>query len=212
MKVCEIFTSIQGESTYAGLPCTFVRMSGCNLRCSYCDTKYSYDEGADLSVENVYAIVDKTAIRLIEITGGEPLLQKEDVARLTALLLDSGYSVLMETNGTLPIGEIDNRVIVIMDVKTPASGMSLKNDFTNFQHLKRSDEVKFVICNKNDYIWARRVVMEEGLPGRCEVLFAPAFGSLEPRKLAEWIIADRLPVRLNVQLHKYIFGTDERLV
>jgi len=212
MKVCEIFASIQGESTYAGRPCTFVRMSGCNLRCSYCDTKYSYEEGADLSVDNVYAIVDNAAIRLVEITGGEPLLQKEGVAELTALLLDSGYTVLMETNGTLPIGEIDKRVIVIMDVKTPASGMSLNNNFSNFQHLKRSDEVKFVICNKNDYLWARRIVQEEGLPSRCEVLFAPAFGSLEPRKLAEWIIADRLPVRLNLQLHKYIFGPDERMV
>jgi len=212
MKVCEIFNSIQGESTHAGRPCTFVRMSGCNLRCSYCDTKYSYEEGADLSVDNVYAIVDNAAIRLVEITGGEPLLQKEGVAELTALLLDSGYTVLMETNGTLPIGEIDKRVIVIMDVKTPASGMSLNNNFSNFQHLKRSDEVKFVICNKNDYLWARRIVQEEGLPSRCEVLFAPAFGSLEPRKLAEWIIADRLPVRLNLQLHKYIFGPDERMV
>jgi len=212
MKVCEIFTSIQGESTHAGRPCTFIRMSGCNLRCSYCDTKYSYDEGADLSVEDVYAKVDKAAIGLVEITGGEPLLQKGEVAGLTARLLDSGYTVLMETNGTLPIGEIDKRVIVIMDVKTPASGMNLKNDFTNFKNLKRSDEVKFVICDKNDYIWARRIVLEEGLPNRSEVLFAPAFGYLEPRKLAEWIIADRLPVRLNLQLHKYIFGPDERTV
>jgi 7-carboxy-7-deazaguanine synthase len=187
-------------------------MSGCNLRCSYCDTKYSYEEGADLSVDNVYAMVDKAAIRLIEITGGEPLLQKEEVAELAALLLDSGYTVLMETNGTLPIGEIDKRVIVIMDVKTPASGMSQHNDFSNFQHLKRSDEVKFVICDKNDYIWAKKIVQEEELPNRCEVLFAPAFGSLEPRMLAEWIIADRLHVRLNLQLHKYIFGPDERMV
>jgi len=187
-------------------------MSGCNLRCCYCDTKYSYDEGTDISVESVYAIVDRAGIPLVEITGGEPLLQKKEVAELAAMLLDSGYTVLIETNGTLPIGEIDKRAIVIMDVKTPASGMSLKNDFTNVQYLKKSDEVKFVICSKQDYIWARRIVMEEGLPGRCEVLFAPAFGSLEPRKLAEWIIADRLSVRLNLQLHKYIFGPDERLV
>ena len=212
MKVCEIFTSIQGESTHAGRPCTFVRMSGCNLRCAYCDTKYSYDEGSDISLDNVYAMVDKAGIRLIEITGGEPLLQQKEVAGLTAMLLESGYTVLMETNGTLPIAEVDVRVIVIMDVKTPASGMSLKNNFTNFQYLKKKDEVKFVICNKNDYIWARRILREEGLANRCEVLFAPAFGSLEPRKLAEWIIADRLPVRLSLQLHKYIFGPDERLV
>ncbi len=212
MKVCEIFTSIQGESTFAGRPCTFVRTSGCNLRCSYCDTQYSFDEGEDLSVEDIFACVHKAAIRLVEITGGEPLLQQEEVAALTAMLLDSGYTVLLETNGTLPIKQIHEKVIVIMDVKTPSSGMSLHNDFTNLHYLKKNDEVKFVICDKDDYTWATRIVLDEELASRCEVLFAPAFGFLDPRKLAEWIISDRLHVRLNLQLHKYIFGPEERRV
>jgi len=212
VKVCEIFTSIQGESTHAGMLCAFIRVSGCNLRCSYCDTKYSYDEGAELSIENVLERIEEATIRLVEITGGEPLLQKDEIAGLTTLLLDSGYNVLIETNGTLPIESIDSRAIVIMDVKTPASGMSIKNDFANFAYLKKVDEVKFVICDRNDYIWSKNVILEYGLPKRCTVLFSPAFGSLEPRKLVEWILADRVDVRLNLQLHKYIFGPDERMV
>ena len=212
MKVCEIFTSIQGESTHAGMLCTFIRLSGCNLRCSYCDTKYAYDEGAELSIENVLERIEEATIRLVEITGGEPLLQTDETAGLTTLLLDSGYNVLIETNGTLPIESIDGRAIMIMDVKTPASGMSTKNNFANFEYLKKVDEVKFVICDRNDYIWAKNVVLEYGLPKRCTVLFSPAFGSLEPRKLVEWILEDRVDVRLNLQLHKYIFGPDERRV
>ena len=212
MKVCEIFTSIQGESTHAGMLCTFIRLSGCNLRCSYCDTKYAYDEGAELSIENVLERIEEATIRLVEITGGEPLLQKDETAGLTTLLLDSGYNVLIETNGTLSIESIDGRAIMIMDVKTPASGMSIKNNFSNFEYLKKVDEVKFVICDRNDYIWAKNVVLEYGLPKRCTVLFSPAFGSLEPRKLVEWILEDRVDVRLNLQLHKYIFGPDERRV
>jgi 7-carboxy-7-deazaguanine synthase len=212
VKVCEIFTSIQGESTHAGMLCTFIRLSGCNLRCSYCDTKYAYDEGAELSIENVLERIEEATIRLVEITGGEPLLQTDETAGLTTLLLDSGYNVLIETNGTLPIESIDGRAIMIMDVKTPASGMSTKNNFANFEYLKKVDEVKFVICDRNDYIWAKNVVLEYGLPKRCTVLFSPAFGSLEPRKLVKWILEDRVDVRLNLQLHKYIFGPDERRV
>jgi len=212
VKVCEIFTSIQGESTHAGMLCTFIRLSGCNLRCSYCDTKYAYDEGAELSIENVLERIEEATIRLVEITGGEPLLQKDETAGLTTLLLDSGYNVLIETNGTLSIESIDGRAIMIMDVKTPASGMSIKNNFSNFEYLKKVDEVKFVICDRNDYIWAKNVVLEYGLPKRCTVLFSPAFGSLEPRKLVKWILEDRVDVRLNLQLHKYIFGPDERRV
>jgi len=212
VKVCEIFTSIQGESTHAGMLCTFIRLSGCNLRCSYCDTKYAYDEGAELSIENVLERIEEATIRLVEITGGEPLLQTDETAGLTTLLLDSGYNVLIETNGTLPIESIDGRAIMIMDVKTPASGMSTKNNFANFEYLKKVDEVKFVICDRNDYIWAKKIVLEYGLPKRCTVLFSPAFGSLEPRKLVEWILEDRVDVRLNLQLHKYIFGPDERRV
>lgn len=212
MKVCEIFSSIQGESTRAGLPCTFVRMSGCNLRCTYCDTKYSYDGGADLSVEEIFGKVEEAGIRLVEITGGEPLLQKDEMNRLVTRLLDSDYRVLVETNGTLPIGAIDPRAVVIMDLKTPGSGMSMMNDLSNLAHLKSTDEVKFVICGPDDYLWARGIVREYGLAQRCSVLFSPVAGVLSPRQLAEWILADRLEARLNLQLHKYIYGPDERMV
>jgi 7-carboxy-7-deazaguanine synthase len=194
------------------MPCTFVRVSGCNLRCSYCDTKYSYDEGAELSVENIFKKVEEAAVRLVEITGGEPLLQNEEMTSLTGRLLDADYRVLIETNGTLAIGAIDRRAVVIMDLKTPSSGMSAKNDFSNLGHLKKTDETKFVICGRDDYMWAKKIVLEYRLPQRCTVLFSPAFGSLEPRSLAEWILADRLDVRLNLQLHKYIYGPHERMV
>ena len=212
MRVCEIFSSIQGESTRAGMPCTFVRMSGCNLRCSYCDTTYSYLEGIELSVAEIFKRIEEASLMLVEITGGEPLLQQDEMIRLTRRLLDSGYCVLIETNGTLPIKVIDRRAVVIMDVKTPASGMSTMTDFKNLEHLKSTDEVKFVICNRDDYLWARAVVRENDLSKRCTVLFSPAFGALEPRCLAEWILADKLDVRLNLQLHKYIFGPQERMV
>jgi len=212
MKVCEIFTSIQGESTYAGIPCTFVRLSGCNLRCAYCDTRYSYEEGEELALDDVMARVEHAGRRLVEITGGEPLLQKDDTNRLAGMLLDAGYAVLIETNGTFPIDAIDRRATVIMDVKTPGSAMSERIDVSNFEHLKTTDEAKFVICNRNDYLWAKDIVRERGLSERCNVLFSPAFGLLEPRKLAEWILADRLNVRFNLQLHKYIFRPDERKV
>jgi len=212
MKICEIFSSIQGESTYAGIPCIFIRLSGCNLRCTYCDTKYSYEEGSELTLADVLKRVKEEGIRLVEITGGEPLLQKDELVRLTTMLLDSGYHVLIETNGTLPIGSLDSRATVIMDVKTPSSGMSEMNDFTNFGLLKNIDQVKFVISDRNDYLWAKNIVQEHGLSKRCTVLFSPAYGSLDPRKLAEWILADRVDVRFNLQLHKYVFGPDERMV
>ncbi|NJD57374.1 MAG: radical SAM protein [Nitrospirae bacterium] len=212
MKVCEIFTSIQGESTYAGIPCVFVRLSGCNLRCTYCDTRYSYEEGEKLAVDDVMKRVEQAGRRLVEITGGEPLLQKDDTDQLSRMLLDAGYAVLIETNGTFPIGAIDRRVTVIIDVKTPGSGMSERIDVTNFEHLKTTDEVKFVICDRNDYLWAKNIIEKRGLSGRCTVLFSPAFGLLEPRKLAEWILEDRINVRFNLQLHKYIFRPDERMV
>lgn len=212
VKICEIFSSIQGESTYAGIPCIFIRFSGCNLRCSYCDTQYSYEEGTELTLEDVMKRVGEEGGRLVEITGGEPLLQKDELDRLVTMLLDAGYHVLVETNGTLPIGSLDSRVTVIMDVKTPSSGMSEMNDFANLGLLKSFDQVKFVICNRDDYLWARNIVQQYSLSKRCTVLFSPAYGSLEPRKLAEWILADRVDVRINLQLHKYIFGPDERLV
>ncbi len=210
MKICELFTSIQGESTYAGTPCTFIRLSGCNLRCSYCDTTYSYEEGAEQSIEEILEKVRAAGLNLVEITGGEPLLQHEEVAELAKRLLDAGYKVLIETNGTMNIGLLDKRAVVIMDIKTPASTMSGKNDLSNLSSIKPADEIKFVICNRSDYEWSKKMVLERELSKRCTVLFSPAANSIEPRELAGWILRDRLEVRLNMQLHKIIYNPDER--
>jgi 7-carboxy-7-deazaguanine synthase len=210
MKICEIFTSIQGESTFAGRPCTFIRLSGCNLRCGYCDTKYSYDEGVEMPHKEIMDRVISAGVALVEITGGEPLLQGKDANSLIGELLDRGYEVLVETNGSISIAGLDKRATVILDMKTPCSGMSHKMDMTNLEYIKRTDEVKFVVCSREDYEWSKKIVSHYGLQGRCEVLFSPAFGRLQPRELAGWIIEDRLRVRLNIQLHKYIFEPLER--
>jgi len=210
MKICEIFTSIQGESTFAGLPCTFVRLSGCNLRCVYCDTKYSYDEGIEMEIRDIVSLVDSAGVPLVEITGGEPMLQGEETNSLIRELLDKGYEVLVETNGSINISGLDKRATVILDMKTPCSAMSDKMDFTNLEMVKNSDEIKFVICSREDYEWSKGIISQYGLEERCKVLFSPGFGMLQPRDLAAWIIEDRLQVRLNIQIHKYIFDPGER--
>ncbi|MBI5635015.1 MAG: radical SAM protein [Nitrospirae bacterium] len=212
MKVCELFTSIQGESTYAGTPCTFIRLSGCNLRCVYCDTSYSYEEATEMSIGTIMDRVSAEGLGLVEITGGEPLLQRDEAADLTKRLLDAGFKVLIETNGSMNISCLDKRAVVIMDIKTPASGMSEKNDLSNLAYIKPADEIKFVICDRNDYEWAKKTVLEHDLSKRCTILFSPAAGNIEPRDLADWILRDRLKVRLNMQLHKIIYDPDERRV
>jgi 7-carboxy-7-deazaguanine synthase len=209
MKVCELFTGIQGESTRAGLPCTFVRLTGCNLRCLYCDTRYSYDEGAEKTIEEIISRVGKAGVRLVEITGGEPLLQ-EETPLLVKALLDGGHEVLIETNGSLAIKDIDRRATFILDVKTPGSGESGKTDPANFGYLKSTDEIKFVLCGKDDYSWAKEFVSSRKLWGKHAILFSPAAPMLEPSALAQWITEDRLSVRLNIQIQKYIFGPDAR--
>jgi 7-carboxy-7-deazaguanine synthase len=209
MKVCEIFTSLQGESSYAGLPCTFVRLSGCNLRCVYCDTQYSYEEGEEMSVDEIRERVKSAGVGLVEITGGEPLLQK-DTPGLVSGLLEEGHTVLLETNGSVSIGGIDRRAVVILDVKTPGSGMGGKTDLANFDLVKPTDEIKFVLCGRADYEWAKESLAKHGLTEKARILFSAAVGMLAPSDLARWIIDDRLNVRLNVQIHKYIFGPDER--
>ena len=211
MKVCEIFTSLQGESSYAGLPCTFIRLSGCNLRCVYCDTQYSYEEGSEMPIDEIRGRVRSAGVRLVEITGGEPLLQK-DTPLLVRGLLDEGRTVLIETNGSVSIEDIDRRAVVILDVKTPGSGMSGKTDFSNFDLIKPTDEIKFVICGREDYEWAKEILSRYGLTEKARILFSAAIGMLAPSDLARWIIDDRLDVRLNVQIHKFIFGPDERMV
>lgn len=212
MKVCEIFSSIQGESTFAGLPCTFIRLTGCNLRCSYCDTRYAYHEGRDMPFAEILGLVEAAGIGIVEITGGEPLLQRNEVDDLCGRLLDRGYEVLIETNGSLGIRGLDERVRVILDLKTPGSGMEKENEIGNLDLLKETDEVKFVLCGRDDYLWAKDLVAKHGLSGHCSVLFSPAYGFLDPRLLAGWLIEDRLKVRFNLQIHKYIFKPEERMV
>jgi 7-carboxy-7-deazaguanine synthase len=209
LKVCEIFTSIQGETTHSGLPCTFVRFTGCNLRCSYCDTVYAYDEGREYSDEEILAEVSNRDAGLVAVTGGEPLLQA-GVPRLVSRLIGGGYKVLVETNGTLSIKDIDPGATVVMDIKAPGSGMSGRTDLGNLGLLKPSDEVKFVLTDRWDYEWAREFIMRHGLDNKCIVLLSPAYGVLKPDELAEWMLKDRLRARLNLQLHKYLFGPDKR--
>lgn len=209
LKVNEIFKSIQGESWFAGLPCVFVRLTGCNLRCNYCDTKYAYEEGKELSVEEVEEIVGSYGCPMVDITGGEPLLQDE-TPELAENLLQKTRAVLVETNGSLDINVLPKGIVRIVDVKCPDSGQSRKMFYENMDGLVKTDEVKFVVQSRQDYEWAKSVVEEYELLRRCMVLFSPAFGILEPRVLAEWMLEDNLPVRLNLQLHKYIWSPDKR--
>lgn len=209
LKVNEIFFSIQGESVYAGLPCVFVRLTGCNLRCRYCDTQYAYEEGAEMSVADVIERVQAYRCRLAELTGGEPLLQPE-VYDLMENLQSRGYHLLLETNGSVDVSRVDPRVIKIMDLKCPGSGESDKNLFSNFGHLTERDQIKFVVGSREDYLWARDVIADNRLAMRCCLLMGPVYGHVAPRELAEWILKDGLQARLQLQLHKYIWESDAR--
>jgi 7-carboxy-7-deazaguanine synthase len=210
LTINEIFYSIQGESTYAGKPCVFVRLTGCDLRCSWCDTPYAFSEGQKMSVEAVLQQVDKYGSPLVEVTGGEPLLQ-EDVYSLMERLLESGRTVLLETGGQIDISRVPGAVVKVMDVKCPASGESEKNEWGNIDRLGSRDQVKFVIKDRGDYEFARDIVTKHALDRRCAaVLFSPVHGVLEPKVLSEWILEDRLPVRLQLQIHKHIWGANVR--
>ncbi len=204
MKIAEIFSSIQGESTFAGLPCTFVRAAGCNLHCSYCDTPYAREGGKELTTEQILRTVKESGLALVELTGGEPLLQEESY-RLMGYLLDEGFSVLLETNGSISLEKVDNRVVKIMDIKCPGSGMSGHMAFSNISRLGPDDEVKFVIGDKNDFDWAAGIIRDYGLADRCSVLISPVLLRLKPSTAAEWILQQKLPVRLQLQLHKVIW-------
>lgn len=203
LKISEIFTSIQGESSYSGLLCTFVRLSGCNLRCSYCDTKYAWQDGKDFTEENILKKIKESGISLVEITGGEPLMQ-ESVIPFIKLLLDSNYNVLLETNGSLSIENIDKRVCIILDIKTPGSGMENRMFFPNLDLIKENHEVKFVVTDRFDYEWSKKIIEKYNLFERCNVLLSPAYGILNPAELIKWMIKDKSHARLNIQLHKYI--------
>lgn len=207
MKVNEIYRSIQGESSYAGLPCVFVRLTYCNLRCSWCDTEYAFYEGKDYTVEEVLREVSSFDCPLVELTGGEPLLQQE-VFPLMDELVGEGYTVLLETGGSLDVGQVNPGVIKILDLKCPGSGESHRNLYGNLARLQSRDEVKFVIGDRTDYLWARKALQEHQLTDRCSVLFSTVFGKLPPRRLAEWLLEDNLKVRLQLQMHKYIWGPE----
>ncbi|MGB9711245.1 MAG: radical SAM protein [Thermodesulfovibrio sp.] len=203
MKVCEIFASIQGESSLAGIPMIFLRLTGCNLRCSYCDTKYAYYEGEELSIDKVLKKIHSFPFKYVEITGGEPLLEEEVYEIMNQLV--QTHTVLLETNGSISIERVNPQVKIIMDIKTPGSGMSERNYIENLKFLKKIDELKFVLTDRADYEWAKDFLKNHEIKVK-EILFSPAYGILNPAELAKWIISDGLSVRLNLQIHKYIFG------
>ncbi len=205
LLISELFYSIQGESSYAGLPCIFIRLSGCNLQCKWCDTLYALSGGEACSLEEIMAFVHKHKIRLVCITGGEPLLQS-NVIPLIETLLNEDYTILLETNGSLPINQLPNKVIKVMDLKCPSSGMTEYMHWKNIDYLSKKDEVKFVIGDRRDYRWAKEMVLKYGLIEQCKVLYSPVFNILSPELLASWMLADHLPARLQLQLHKYIWG------
>jgi len=208
--VNEIFYSIQGESTYSGRPCIFVRLTGCNLRCTYCDTQYAYEEGQKMEIAQIMRRVADYKCRLIEITGGEPLLQNE-TPLLISTFLDNGYVVMMETNGSLDISRVDDRCIKILDVKCPTSSESDKNDLENLKRLHPKDQIKFVIGNREDYAYAKSIVALHcpDFSGD-HILFSPVSGKMSPAELADWILEDNLDVRLHLQLHSIIWPNRKR--
>jgi 7-carboxy-7-deazaguanine synthase len=210
LTINEIFYSIQGESTYAGRPCIFVRLTGCDLRCTWCDTTYAFHEGHKMSVADVMREVESLGSHLVEVTGGEPLLQP-DVYPLMEKLLDSGRTVLLETGGQIDVSKVPGGVVKVMDVKCPGSGEAEKNAWNNIDHLGSRDQVKFVINDRTDYEYARDTTTKHALDRRCAaVLFSPVHGVMDPKILSEWILADRLAVRLQLQIHKHIWGPDVR--
>jgi 7-carboxy-7-deazaguanine synthase len=208
LKVSEIFHSIQGESSRAGLPCVFVRLAGCNLRCSYCDTRYAYDQGRLMEIPDILEQVRRLRCPLVEVTGGEPLIQ-EETPSLIGRLLDEGHTVLLETNGSIDISTVDRRCARIVDIKCPSSEMAGQNDLRNLKRLRARDELKFVIGDRRDYEFAKEI-LSTIRAARLKINFSPVFGTLALRTLAEWILADRLPVRLNLQLHKIIWDPETR--
>lgn len=209
LRVHEVFYSLQGESTRAGLPCVLVRLTGCQMRCSWCDTEYAFHEGAWRSVDDVVAEVAGFGCRLVEVTGGEPLLQPGSLT-LMRRLADRGFEVLLETGGGLDVSPVDPRVRRVVDVKCPGSGEHAANHWPNLDLLRPTDELKMVLAGEEDYRWARDLVVGRRLAERCPVHFSPVHGRLDPRDLAAWILRDRLPVRLSLQLHKLLWGAATR--
>ena len=205
LRITEIFCSLQGESSLVGLPTVFVRLTGCPLRCGYCDTSYAFKGGETRALDTILEEVAAFGVEHVTVTGGEPLAQK-DCSLLLVALCDAGYRVSLETSGALDIADVDKRVKRVMDIKTPSSGEVERNLWSNLELLTSADEVKFVIGDRDDYDWSKAILREHALVSRCSVLFSPVYEALEARMLADWIIADRLPVRFQIQLHKLLWG------
>ena len=205
LQINEIFFSIQGETSRAGLPTIFIRLTGCPLRCVYCDTEYAFYDGEKMALAEIMEQISTYKTRQVTVTGGEPLAQK-NCRHLLTMLCDEGYDVSLETSGALDIQDIDCRVARIVDLKTPASGEVDKNLYGNLQHLTTNDQVKFVICDREDYQWSKEKLTEYKLNDQCEVLFSGSYGEIQTSQLADWILEDQLPVRLQIQLHKYLWG------
>lgn len=208
LRLTEIFLSLQGEARSAGLPTVFVRLTGCPLRCQYCDTAYAFHGGEWFDIDDIVGRVAGFGVPNVCVTGGEPLAQKRCIALLDKLLA-AGFAVSLETSGAVDIGAVDARVSRVLDIKTPDSGECARNLWSNLEHLTAHDQLKFVICSRADYDWARQQLHERGLAARCEVLFSPSYTQVAARELAEWIIADRLPVRFQMQLHKQLWGEEQ---
>lgn len=209
MKLYEIYTSIQGETQYAGLPCTLVRFAMCDLRCRYCDTEYAFTGGQEVDRKTIVTDVEARGVRLVLLTGGEPLLQAE-LPVLAGDLLERGFEVMIETGGHRDVSVLPSGVVLILDVKTPGSGEAERNHWPNLERLTGRDAVKFVVCSEEDYAWSKKVILERSLEERCQVLLSPSFGKVRPRDLVSWMLRDRLKVRLNLQIHKYVWLPEER--
>lgn len=211
MRITEIYQSIQGESSYAGLPCVFVRTTGCDLRCSWCDSEFTFTGGMTMTLDQIMAEVEKYECELVELTGGEPMLQR-DIYELATRLADAGHKVLIETGGHRDISQLDSRVIRIMDLKCPASGECDKNLWSNLEHLRPTDEVKFVIADRKDYEWSLKTIREHRLEDCAKILISTVFGGVTPESVVEWMLEDKLRARFQLQLHKYIWPPDARAV
>ncbi len=207
LRITEIFASIQGESTTVGIPTIFIRLTGCPLRCNYCDTSYAFTGGEWMDLTSIEERVASLHLKHVTVTGGEPLAQKSCLTLLTSLC-DKNYLVSLETSGALDISKVDPRVVKIVDIKTPASGEVSRNYWENINYLREQDQIKFVIGNQSDYVWAKEIISEHRLTQRCEVLFSPSHEELESKQLAEWILEDKLNVRLQLQLHKILWGNE----
>jgi 7-carboxy-7-deazaguanine synthase len=204
LKINEIYYSIQGESSKAGLQCVFVRLTYCNLRCSYCDTEYAFYEGTDMSIDSIIEQVKKYNCNLVELTGGEPLFQNESL-ELMDRLCSEGFEVMLETGGSLPVQDVNKKVMIVLDLKCPSSNMMKKNLYENLQYIKPTDEIKFVMGTREDYEWSKEIINKYNLVDKCGLLASVVFGSLEPLKLVDWILEDNLKIRFQLQMHKFIW-------